>query len=925
MAPRMRCPVCRSKRWHKDSLSGSIVCEEGHLLQGYVQESTETQEGPSQYTQTTRRIRKNKGRKQKPPSNDHFHGDRARFAVYQAMQLIFREQLRVVIDELGWPAEIEPVARDLWAMLVASSQVPPAPRDFDKGEEPAGSYSGPRAGDRYTKSGRRKKMRTRKKRGSDDEGEEEDGEAEDGSAGGAGGGAGGTRAGSGANGAAPAAGASGATTDTERQSGGSSDGGGSSDSDGASSTFSFAGDDVDGGDADDERAPSAPASRPGSPSPPPTPAVDPPKQSFLPPPKRPTRAFPHQKRTSTDVREAPKLEVTLLLLYLSCIALRLPVFLADVFHLAETHQIPFLSALLHLPSPLQSHLSGPNRAILSPSAVPTLYPLPSSSTTAGSAAHETSAQATLARLVAMYKEDWSVEFPEANVVGLVGRVVQGVGLPPLASHLTLSLLPLVPPSTSFRLADSLTLTHERRSFFTRRERGENRWPYYAPGGQQDWRTALPEVKVASLVVVVSRLLYGLQEDDDARPPLGDYASHLPPRDRWLSMLVKLMPLEKPGDLSGLWSGGVEEMLPDEIDAYLDFFEEKMVSGEKVPSRMIDLSRFFRPPESFPSTFTAPSPASYLAQLDALLASPSPPLPSHAAHSGSASLPPLLSPTGQPLDPSTLPAPLHTLLTTLSSAVLPPPTSLPVAFTGPFPSPETSSASYLAGLAGQVEGVLSSAAASNARGEEEDEDLRTLERSTAAERKAEHEAERRRRKEMDELWRAEGAGPRKVRERERKQAEKAARAAAAAVAKGKRKRTEQSEEAEDEEEDGSGGEGATDSDVDGDADEDEDEDLDSPASSPRQSSRHSRPSSLARTHSRNRSASVVSAASHASYTSTASNARRHRKAPGSRWAGGKDGRPRGRGRREDRSMSSVRGAGTGEGWKSKEFVDTSDED
>jgi len=33
MAPRRRCPVCRSKQWHKEPSSGLIACSEGHILQ----------------------------------------------------------------------------------------------------------------------------------------------------------------------------------------------------------------------------------------------------------------------------------------------------------------------------------------------------------------------------------------------------------------------------------------------------------------------------------------------------------------------------------------------------------------------------------------------------------------------------------------------------------------------------------------------------------------------------------------------------------------------------------------------------------------------------------------------------------------------------------------------------------------------------
>lgn len=74
------------------------------------------------------------------------------------------------------------VARDLWAMLVAGQGVPPAPRDFEEGEEAAGNYTGPRVGARYYKKGRKRRKVIGKGKGKMDEGEDEDdheGEEED--------------------------------------------------------------------------------------------------------------------------------------------------------------------------------------------------------------------------------------------------------------------------------------------------------------------------------------------------------------------------------------------------------------------------------------------------------------------------------------------------------------------------------------------------------------------------------------------------------------------------------------------------------------------------------------------------------------------------------------------------------------------------
>jgi hypothetical protein len=257
------------------------------------------------------------------------------------MQLIFREQCRVVIDELGWPVEIEAVARDLWGMLVASSNVPPAPRDYDRDEEMPGSYSGPKPGDRYTRKGRKKKS---KRSSGGDGGSDSQDEGEDGD----------DHNGTGA-----------ATSGTERQ----RDDDDSQESD-ASSLFSAA-----GVEADDERPSgkhpaSRSASRANTATPPPGPGdgeASDAKENYAnlyAPPKR--RRLPAAMRPpvpSADPRDAPRLEFTLLLLYLACVSLRLPIFLSDIFRFVFV----LLSFLLDMTDLFSHHSTCSSTLLLLPS------------------------------------------------------------------------------------------------------------------------------------------------------------------------------------------------------------------------------------------------------------------------------------------------------------------------------------------------------------------------------------------------------------------------------------------------------------------------------------------------------------------------------------------------------------------------------
>lgn len=150
-------------------MNGNIQCRDGHVMRG-IQESNESQEA-SRYATRTTTTRKNK--KKKLPSsynpNEHFHGTRADFLRFQCLQWVLRQQIRIMIDQLGYPKELEFIAKDLWAALVASSGITDGPSIFYLGEEGEESYSGTKESGTYT---------TRKKRKLEDGEEEEEEESE---------------------------------------------------------------------------------------------------------------------------------------------------------------------------------------------------------------------------------------------------------------------------------------------------------------------------------------------------------------------------------------------------------------------------------------------------------------------------------------------------------------------------------------------------------------------------------------------------------------------------------------------------------------------------------------------------------------------------------------------------------------------------
>ena len=217
--------------------------------------------------------------------------------------------MRILIDEMGWPVELEAITRDLWTLLVSSSRIPPAPIDYEKGEEKATSYSGPRAGDRYAHRGRKKygprgATKIKKQEDAMDEDEPPDD----------------------------------ADTSGIRDDGGgeTTDGRGSESSEGESSPSSYF------SDADDERPRPNGKSRPGSPtlstatSPGPNAlnnsSIPDPNPYNPPKPRPPIRGFNLQH--PEDPRAHPRLDYLLYIIYLACITLRLPVFLSDIFQRA---------------------------------------------------------------------------------------------------------------------------------------------------------------------------------------------------------------------------------------------------------------------------------------------------------------------------------------------------------------------------------------------------------------------------------------------------------------------------------------------------------------------------------------------------------------------------------------------------------------
>ncbi|KAM0751069.1 hypothetical protein T439DRAFT_225039 [Meredithblackwellia eburnea MCA 4105] len=568
-----RCPQCGSTRWTRDPLSQTLICEDGHFLAGFVQESIDTQEGPSIHTGQRRRLKKirkdtqadddaegHQGPRSRKVKHAHYQGHRATFLKYQAFQYILRLQLQTLITKHRFPSQLEIVAKELFTLFLASVGVPDPVGDFNRGEEDLGSYSGYRGGSRFWKKGRGK---------NDEEGDEEEdhserqGEEQ---------GRGGTR---------------------EQEEEDSNDDKEDSDSESSSEHSSSSSSSSSNPDkpSNRSRAPPAPRFSPSrSPTPPsPTPSVlkkyeedrydqrssspSSQEEEDYDPRIRLARQRERQENEESGKgkgklrrdelrrrRPRAQIEVLMLILYLSCLTLRIPILLKDLLSLAERYELPYLHARYLLPKEMQERLNLSLKQSLDPNSIPDvlgtrtrgLYPL-------------------LQNLVIMYREDWEVEFPEANWPGLAWKLVEGCGLAPSFYQLLMAFLDLVAISE----VDSTA---------------------------RDW--VLPELHLlAGIQILLSEIFFGSPFEKSRLVA----RKKLPVVENWLKCLEGLK-----GDVLGL-EKEVTAMTDSEIDRYLDFFEEKISGlgkprsneGGRSDEKPIILDSFPSPQRSIPTTSSTP--------------------------------------------------------------------------------------------------------------------------------------------------------------------------------------------------------------------------------------------------------------------------------------------------------------------------------
>ncbi|CAE6530924.1 unnamed protein product [Rhizoctonia solani] len=122
------CPICTSRKWRKAPGTGELICSEGHVLQGYRNETNEVADIGA-HTVHRRQLRVGRHRRTAVDKGnpDVYYGPRARYLYYQCRQLILRHQIESLVGSWELPKEAKNICRTIWLLaLDVLPQPPPA-------------------------------------------------------------------------------------------------------------------------------------------------------------------------------------------------------------------------------------------------------------------------------------------------------------------------------------------------------------------------------------------------------------------------------------------------------------------------------------------------------------------------------------------------------------------------------------------------------------------------------------------------------------------------------------------------------------------------------------------------------------------------------------------------------------------------------
>ncbi|KAI6034341.1 hypothetical protein BKA83DRAFT_4188557 [Pisolithus microcarpus] len=261
----------------------------------------------------------------------------------------------------------------------------------------------------------------------------------------------------------------------------------------------------------------------------------------------------HAKLSTRFVGRSDRPENTIAILVLACWTIRLPVIYMDIINAIEDYSVPYLDHVRLLPSSLTCHLTKHAIQALSPHHAPRISSL----------------HRSVSRLAHRLHSNFGVTIPELSVAPVLWRVVRQCfcGTPMLYT-------------LSKRLGNVLSLSLSvHHSLVPLPSDIESHKRYNAP----------PEVALASTVVVVLKLIYGL--DGKRRLPriAEDVACTFPDAEEFLAALRGASSAEPfvnnpPLIDSGRSVGDLDHVT---LDEYLDFCEKALLAPQANGNRILD--------------------------------------------------------------------------------------------------------------------------------------------------------------------------------------------------------------------------------------------------------------------------------------------------------------------------------------------------
>ncbi|PWN33760.1 uncharacterized protein FA14DRAFT_65136 [Meira miltonrushii] len=495
---RPRCPLCGSRRFRRDPDTSMVVCDQGHVLQGFREETADDGESfdPSQnLSQRTRRRLRVGGngyvnkKRRSTAIRGTWSAERARYLFYQCLQVILRLQIEAVKEHLpSCPGEdLEAVCRDLWAFYV-SMQDKLQPQPYLEASEDAGMQI--KGKEKRSISMERAKQAEREAMLQEEEDESQ------------------------------------RFDDQLRLLGLAEDG---EETDDLVSTDAG---ETSAVDTDDEGLANG------------------------------QRSGGDESRRGYVKSGAKNLTTLTCIVYLGLITLRVPIRWNDLRLLLIEQKIPFLHAIYQLPRPMTKALPYRYAERLDGKKVPSIDKL-----------HHVSV-----RLANDLHNKFSIKFPEMNALPMLWRCTQDLLLPPTVYCAAKRLIayceiPLVAVQES---CSTLSLDQEKPP---QRNRKASLMLDGRLAVSLQYTSVPREVVLMASLILMIKMRYGLDgEERFEEPQIADIWSGCPPLDPWLAALevqqargeTQFPALADPDSVK------IDEMTNDQLDAYLDYAEDKLI-------------------------------------------------------------------------------------------------------------------------------------------------------------------------------------------------------------------------------------------------------------------------------------------------------------------------------------------------------------